>query len=167
MYVQQSSETVKLAKALTKEREEKRKLLDENKCLRDTLEKQKLHHEKAYESQQISLKLAQEKIEELQRTLGDNVRSSQSHGKITIQKGATMTNTQDRGGNDHQIPIERAETSHMHHPKPRRSSRIHEEHIAKHQHQTRENKRRRSNDLNMTETLSVMFGIPVSSVGSY
>ena len=163
MYLQQTGETVKMAKALTKEREEKRKLSTENKSLRDNMEQQKLRYEKELEAQRISLKFAQNKIEDLQRALSEHSQMRQNCEMPTGQKGDMTANKPQK------IPIEAVECQ-MHYPKPRRCSsrnleQQQQQHIVMPQ-QRGGSKKRRSSELNMTETLSVMFGMPISN-GTY
>lgn len=168
MYIQQSGESVKLMKALKKERDEKKKLLDENRNLQDTLQKQKLRYEKAYECQKVNLKRAEAKIDELQGAL-DRERLQRKHDMMKSSEGH-MKNADGVGEINHQIPIEAVEEGHIPDSSgSRRSSMRRKDGALESQRRTSGHaikKQRKSSEFNMTETLSVMFGVPISS-GNY
>ena len=116
----------------------------------------------------MNLKRAEAKIDELQGAL-DRERLQRKHDMMKSSEGH-MKNADGVGEINHQIPIEAVEEGHIPDSSgSRRSSMRRKDGALESQRRTSGHaikKQRKSSEFNMTETLSVMFGVPISS-GNY
>ncbi len=159
LFLQQSNETFKIQKTLAKEKDDNRKLVDENKNLQRELQSQKEKAALDGSVYMVRLKEAHDKIQELQSLIERNNKHKKVVTTVLIDENArndTIVHDENSNNNNNnnrkkQLPPTNT-VSKPQHPQE------HQQPI-----QTRHQKKRKSSEFNMSNTLNIMFGMPATS----